>query len=109
MNQLRPQLRALNSAVCLYPLLHDHVAGHRRHRASELAGVETMLVTGCNLDDDAAVIIMVDSNLRRENILPSERAFAFKLKLEAIKSDTLKSISQSHMLLQKWGSHRQTA
>src|SRR5699024_1529751 len=64
---------------------YELVAGHRRHRASELAGMETMPVIIRNLDDDAATIIMVDSNLQRENILPSERAFAFKLKLDAIK------------------------
>ena len=64
---------------------YELVAGHRSHRASELAGLETMPVIVRNLDNDAAVIIMVDSNLQRENILPSERAFAFKLKLEAIK------------------------
>lgn len=64
---------------------YEIVAGHRRHRASELAGRETLPVIVRNLDDDEAVIIMVDSNLQRENILPSERAFAFKLKLEAIK------------------------
>ena len=64
---------------------YDLVAGHRRHRASELAGLETMPVLVRNLDDDAATIIMVDSNLQRENILPSERAFAYKLKLDAIK------------------------
>ena len=64
---------------------YELVAGHRRHRASELAGLETMPVLVRNLDDDAATIIMVDSNLQRENILPSERAFAYKLKLDAIK------------------------
>lgn len=64
---------------------YELVAGHRRHRASELAGLETMPVIVRSLDDDAATIIMVDSNLQRENILPSERAFAFKLKLDAIK------------------------
>ena len=64
---------------------YELVAGHRRHKASELAGLETMPVIVRNLDDDAATIIMVDSNLQRENILPSERAFAFKLKLDAIK------------------------
>lgn len=61
------------------------ISGHRRHRASELAGKDTMPVIVRNLDDDAAVIIMVDSNLQRENILPSERAFAYKMKLEAMK------------------------
>lgn len=61
------------------------VSGHRRHRASELAGMETMPVIVRELDDDAAVLVMVDSNLQRENILPSERAFAYKMKLEAMK------------------------
>ena len=61
------------------------MAGHRRHRASELAEKETMPVIVRDLDDDAATIIMVDSNLQRESLLPSERAFAYKMKLEAIK------------------------
>ena len=61
------------------------VAGHRRHRASELAGKDTMPVIVRNLDDDQATIIMVDSNLQRESLLPSERAFAYKMKLEAMK------------------------
>ena len=64
---------------------YEIIAGHRRKRASELAGKETMPVIVRNLDDDAAIIIMVDSNLQRENILPSERAFALKMKMEAIK------------------------
>lgn len=64
---------------------YELIAGHRRYRASELAGLETMPVIVRNLDDDAATIIMVDSNLQRENLLPSERAFAFKLKLDAMK------------------------
>ena len=64
---------------------YELVAGHRRHRASELAGLESIPVLVRNLDDDVATIIMVDSNLQRENILPSERAFAYKLKLDAIK------------------------
>ena len=64
---------------------YELVAGHRRKRACELAELDIMPVIVRNLDDDAAIIIMVDSNLQRENILPSERAFAFKLKLEAIK------------------------
>lgn len=61
------------------------IAGHRRHRACELAEKETMPVIVRDLDDDAATIIMVDSNLQRESLLPSERAFAYKMKLEAIK------------------------
>ena len=64
---------------------YELVSGHRRHRASELAGMETMPVIVRDLDDDAAVLVMVDSNLQRENILPSERAFAYKMKLEAMK------------------------
>lgn len=64
---------------------YELVAGHRRHRASELAGKETMPVIIRDLDDDAATIIMVDSNLQREELLPSERAFAYKMKLDAIK------------------------
>ena len=64
---------------------YELVAGHRRHRASELAGKETMPVIVRDLDDDAATIIMVDSNLQRESFLPSERAFAYKMKLEAVK------------------------
>ena len=64
---------------------YELVAGHRRHRASELAKKETMPVIVRDLDDDAATIIMVDSNLQRESLLPSERAFAYKMKLEAMK------------------------
>ena len=64
---------------------YELVAGHRRHHASEIAGKETMPVIVRDLDDDAATIIMVDSNLQREELLPSERAFAYKMKLEAMK------------------------
>ena len=64
---------------------YELIAGHRRHRASELAGKTTMPVIVRNMDDDAATILMVDSNLQRETILPSERAFAYKMKLDAIK------------------------
>ena len=64
---------------------YELIAGHRRHHASELAGKETMPVIIRDLDDDTATIIMVDSNLQREELLPSERAFAYKMKLEAIR------------------------
>ena len=64
---------------------YELVAGHRRHHASEIAGKDTMPVIIRDLDDDAATIIMVDSNLQREELLPSERAFAYKMKLEAMK------------------------
>ena len=70
---------------------YELISGHRRHHASELAGRETMPVIVRNLDDDAATILMVDSNLQRETILPSERAFAYKMKLEAIKHQGARS------------------
>ena len=64
---------------------YELIAGHRRKRGCELAGLKTMPVIVRELDDDAATIIMVDSNIQRENILPSERAFAYQMKLEALK------------------------
>lgn len=64
---------------------YELIAGHRRHHASKLAGKETMPVIVRDMDDDAATILMVDSNLQRETLLPSERAFAYKMKLEAMK------------------------
>ena len=64
---------------------YEIISGHRRKRASEMAGKETMPVIVRELDDDAAIIIMVDSNLQRENILPSERAAAYKMKVEALR------------------------
>jgi ParB family chromosome partitioning protein len=63
---------------------YEIVSGHRRHRACQLAGLETMPVLVRELDDDAATLVMVDSNLQRETLLPSERAFAYKMKLEAM-------------------------
>lgn len=80
---------------------YELVSGHRRKRACELASLETMPVIIRNLDDDAATIIMVDSNLQRENILPSERAFAFKLKLEAIKRQGSRTDLTSTQVAQK--------
>ena len=70
---------------------YELVSGHRRHHASELAGLTEMPVIVRNLDDDAATIIMVDSNLQRETLMPSERAFAYKMKLEAMKHQGLRS------------------
>ena len=63
---------------------YELIAGHRRNRGCELAGLDTMPVIVRNLDDDASTIIMVDSNIQRESLLPSERAFAYKMKLEAL-------------------------
>ena len=70
---------------------YELIAGHRRHHASEIAGEDTMPVIVRDLDDDAATIIMVDSNLQREELLPSERAFAYKMKLDAIKHQGFRS------------------
>ena len=64
---------------------YELIAGHRRKRGCELAGLDTMPVIVRDMDDDAAVIVMVDSNIQRESLLPSERAFAYKMKLDAIK------------------------
>ena len=64
---------------------YELVSGHRRHRAAELAGLETMPTIIRNLDDDEATIIMVDSNLQRETVLPSERAWAYRMKLDAVR------------------------
>ena len=64
---------------------YELISGHRRKMGCEIAGLETMPVIVRDMDDDAAVIVMVDSNIQRESLLPSERAFAFKMKLEAIK------------------------
>ena len=70
---------------------YELIAGHRRKRGCELAGLKTMPVIVRELDDDASIIIMVDSNIQRENILPSERAFAYQMKLEALKHQGLRS------------------
>ena len=80
---------------------YELVAGHRRKRACELAGLDTMPVIVRNLDDDAATIIMVDSNLQRDTLLPSERAFAFKMKLEAIKRQGARTDLTSTQVAQK--------
>jgi len=80
---------------------YELVAGHRRHHASELAGKDTMPVIVRELDDDAAVILMVDSNLQRERILPSERAFAYKMKMDAIRHQGSRSDLTSGQVVQK--------
>ena len=70
---------------------YEIISGHRRQRAAQLAGLETLPVIVRNMDDNAAVLLMVASNLQRENILPSERAFAYKMKLEALKNQGARS------------------
>ncbi len=75
---------------------YEIISGHRRQHAAQLAGLDALPVIVRQMDDDAAVLLMVDSNLQRENILPSERAFAYKMKLEAIRTNcwTTKNVGQ---------------
>ena len=80
---------------------YEIISGHRRQHAAELAGLETLPVIVREMSDDAAVILMVDSNLQREHILPSERAFAYKMKLEAIKKQGARSDLTSGQVVQK--------
>lgn len=80
---------------------YEIISGHRRHRASELAGIETMPVIVREMDDDAAIILMVDANLQRETILPSERAFAYSMKLDAIKHQGERSDLTSRQVVGK--------
>ena len=80
---------------------YEIISGHRRQYAAKLAGLETLPVIVRNMDDDAAVLLMVDSNLQRENILPSERAFAYKMKLEALKNQGARSDLTSRQVGEK--------
>ena len=86
---------------------YEIISGHRRQHAAQLAGLETLPVIVRNMDDDAAVLLMVDSNLQRENILPSERAFAYKMKLEALKNQGARSDLTSAQLVSKLRSNEQ--
>ncbi len=80
---------------------YEIISAHRRHHAAELAGLDTLPAIVRELDDDAAVIMMVDSNLQRENILPSERAFAYKMKMEAMKHQGERTDLTSRQLVGK--------
>ena len=80
---------------------YEIISGHRRQHAAELAGLETLPVIVREMSDDAAVILMVDSNLQREHILPSERAFAYKMKLDAIKNQGTRSDLTSTQVVSK--------
>ena len=86
---------------------YEIISGHRRQHAAQLAGLDALPVIVRNMDDDAAVLLMVDSNLQRENILPSERAFAYKMKLEAIKNQGARSDLTSTQLVSKLRSNEQ--
>ena len=88
---------------------YEIISGHRRQHAAQLAGLETLPVIVRNMDDNAAVLLMVDSNLQRESILPSERAFAYKMKLEALKKQDARSDLTSDQLGQKLWSVEQVA
>ena len=80
---------------------YEIISGHRRQHAAELAGLETLPVIVRQMDDDVAIILMVDSNLQREHILPSERAFAYKMKLDAIKNQGTRSDLTSTQVVSK--------
>ena len=80
---------------------YELISGHRRKRGCEMAGLQTMPVIIRNLDDDAAVLVMVDSNIQREELLPSERAFAYKMKLEALKHQGARSDLTSRQVVGK--------
>ena len=80
---------------------YELISGHRRKRGCEMAGLQTMPVIIRNLDDDAAVLVMVDSNIQREELLPSERAFAYKMKLEALKHQGAMTDRTSGQVVQK--------
>ena len=80
---------------------YEIISGHRRQHAAQLAGLDALPVIVRNMDDDAAALLMVDSNLQRENILPSERAFAYKMKLEALKNQGARSDLTSAQLGRK--------
>ena len=86
---------------------YEIISGHRRQHAAQLAGLDTLPVIVRNMDDDAAVLLMVDSNLQRENILPSERAFAYKMKLEALKNQGARSDLTSTQVVSKLRSNEQ--
>ena len=88
---------------------YEIISGHRRQYAAKLAGLDTLPVIVRNMDDNAAVLLMVDSNLQREHILPSERAFAYKMKLEALKNQGARSDLTSDQLGQKLWSVEQVA
>ena len=88
---------------------YELVSGHRRKRACELAGLETMPVIVRELDDDAAAILVVDSNMQREDLLPSERALAYKLKLEALKHQGQRKDLTSVQVEQKLGAREKVA
>lgn len=107
--EMQQMVESLSEFGVLVPLIvrpdpyggYEILSGHRRHRAGELAEKETVPAIIRDLDDDAAIILMCDSNLQRENILPSERAWAYKMKLDAIKHQGMRSDLTSTQVGQK--------
>ena len=97
------------NTACWFPAIarpdpeggYELISGHRRKRGCEMAGLQTMPVIIRDLDDDAAVLVMVDSNIQREELLPSERAFAYKMKLEALKHQGARSDLTSRQVVGK--------
>ena len=86
---------------------YEIISGHRRQHAAQLAGLDTLPVIVREMDDDAAILLMVDSNLQRESILPSERAFAYKMKLDALKRQGARSDLTSTQVVSKLRSNEQ--
>ena len=107
--RLRCSVESVEQYGVLSPLIarprseggYEIISGHRRQHAAQLAGLDTLPVIVRNMDDDAAILLMVDSNLQRENILPSERAFAYKMKLEALKNQGARSDLTSRQVGEK--------
>ena len=108
-DKMRDTVQSIREHGVLVPVLvrphpdggYEIVSGHRRHRACLLAGIETIPAIVREMDDDAAILVMVDSNIQRENILPSERAFAYKMKLDALKRQGARTDLTSGQVVQK--------
>ena len=115
--KMRDTVQSIREHGVLVPVLvrpqpdggYEIVSGHRRHRACLLAGIETIPAIVREMDDDAAILVMVDSNMQRESILPSERAWAYRMKLEAIKRQGARTDLSSGQLGPKSGAQRSNA
>ena len=116
-DKMRDTVQSIREHGVLVPVLvrpqsdggYEIVSGHRRHRACLLAGIETIPAIVREMDDDAAILVMVDSNMQRERILPSERAWAYRMKLEAIKRQGARTDLSSGQLGPKSGAQRSNA
>ena len=116
-DKMRDTVQSIREHGVLVPVLvrpqsdggYEIVSGHRRHRACLLAGIETIPAIVREMDDDAAILVMVDSNMQRESILPSERAWAYRMKLEAIKRQGARTDLSSGQLGPKSGAQRSNA